>query len=103
MGKGGLFDKGNVGFETEQELAIKTLFPAKDRFQMLQMITETAPRAEACWSVLGVFRRMFNSETLAMFQEENNLNQVAKERKGRLEAETIYSRPRLKEDKEDIP
>jgi len=92
---GGVFDNAKVGFKTEQELAIETLFPAKNRLQMLQMITETAPRAEMPWSVLGIFRRRFHSQVLSIFQEENNLNQIAKERKGRLEAEAIYSRPKV--------
>ena len=98
---GSVWDNAKGGFQTEQEIAAKTLFPAKDRFQMLQMITETAPRAEMPWSVLGIFRRRFKSEVLSIFQEENNVNQIAKERKGRLELETIFSRPRLKSEDDE--
>jgi hypothetical protein len=100
-GGGSLWDKRDIGFRTEQEQAYEAMFPAKTWFQRLQMMTETQPRAIVPWSVLGIFRRLYGSKVLTYFQEENNTNNIAKERAGRLEAEAIWSRPRLKDESKE--
>jgi len=94
--KGSAFDSVRSGFQSEEQIAIEALFPTKDKFKMLQMITEQTVRANIPWSVLGVFRRKFKSEVLRMFQEEHNLNKVAQDRKGRLELSEIVASRRSK-------
>jgi len=101
MPGGSFFDRARQGFVSDEEMAIQALFPTKDRFKMLQMITEVAPRAEMPWSVLGVFRVKFKSKVLRIFQEEHNLNKIAQDRKGRLELSEIVARPKAKEEKEE--
>lgn len=87
---------------SENEVAIKLLFPATNRFQSLQMLSDLQPRAVVPFSVLGVFRRVYKSKVLEMFQEEHNLNKVSQERKGRLEgSEITASSRRAKEREED--
>ena len=90
-----------VGGQSENELAIEAMFPTKNKFKMLQMISELNIRAVMPFAVLGVFRRMYGSKVLGFFQEEHNLNKVALDRKGRLElSEIVASRKRLEEGKE---
>ena len=87
-----------VGIQSENELAIEAMFPPKDKFKMLQMISELNIRAVMPFTVLGVFRRMYKSKVLALFQEEHNLDKIALDRKGRLElSEIVASRKRLEE------
>ena len=100
IGGKGLFGGARDAFKSEEEVAIEALFPTNDRFQMLQMITEVAVRAEMPWTVLGVFRRRFKSQVLRVLQEEHNLNKIAQERKGRLELSEIVSSPRRRDDKD---
>lgn len=98
----GIFDSLRAGVKSEEELAIEAMFPTKDKFKMLQMITEQQPKAITPWSVLGVFRRRFKSVVLRQFQEEYNLNKIAQERKGRLElSEVVAARKKALEEKED--
>lgn len=101
-GKGGIFETLRAGVKSEEELAIEAFFPTKDKFKMLQMITEQQPKAITPWSVLGVFRRRYRSQVLRMFQEEFNMNKISQERKGRLElSEILVSRKKaLEEEKE---
>ena len=95
------FDSARQGFVSDQELAVQALFPTKDKFKMLQMITEVPSRAQMCLTVLGVFRRKFKSQVLTILQEEHNLNKIAQERKGRAELTEIVARPKLKEKEEE--
>ena len=95
-----LFDKTRQAFTTEDEVAVSSLFPAKNKFQMLQMITELSPRSQPAWMILGLFRRRFKSVVLGDIQEEHNVNKIAQERKGRLELSEVFSSPR-KKDKDD--
>jgi len=95
-------DNIRVGVQSENELAIDAMFPTKDKFKMLQMIGELNIRAEMPFTVLGVFRRMYKSKVLRMFQEEHNLNKISLDRKGRLElSEIVASRKRIEEGKEE--
>ena len=101
MAKGdSILDSLRSGIKTEEEVAIEALFPTKDKFKMLQMITEQQPRAIIPWSVLGVFRRKYKSEVLRIVQEEHNLNKIAQERKGRLELSEVVAAVRRKEAEE---
>lgn len=95
--KPGLFGGIRAGIQSEEEIAIDALFPTKDKFKMLQMITEQPVKAIIPFSVLGVFRRRFNSSVLRIFQEEYNLNKVAQERKGRLELSEVVAAGKRKE------
>jgi len=98
---GSFFDKARTGFVSDEEMAIRALFPYQDKFRMLQTITEIGPRAIMPWTVLGIFRRKYKSQVLAIFQEEHNLNKVSLDRKGRLELSEIVARPKLKEKEEE--
>ena len=86
----GIADNINIGGAPgDRTEAVKVLFPAKNKLQMLQMLSETSTQAEIPMSMLGLFRRSYNSKVLGVFQEELLVNKVAQERKGRLEAEAI--------------
>lgn len=100
-GKGSFFESLRAGVQTEEEIAISALFPTKDKYKMLQMITEQQPKAVIPWSVCGVFRRLYGSKVLKMLQEEHNLNKIAQERKGRLELSEVVAARRIKEKEED--
>jgi len=95
MGGKSIFEGIRTSVQTEEEIAIDALFPfRRNRFQMLQAISEQQPKAVTPWSVLGVFRRRFKSVVLRQFQEEHNLNKIAQERKGRLELAEIWAASR---------
>lgn len=87
---------------TEEQLAIEALFPTRDAYKRLQMITEYQPRAITPLAVLGVIRRRFGSSVLKMFQEEYNLNQIARERKGRIELSEVLVGIRRPLEKEEL-
>ena len=94
-----------VGMESEEELAFRTLFPAQNEFQKLQMITEVPARAIIPLSVLGVIRRLYSStgniDVLKVFQEEFNINGLPLDRKSRLEASEIVAAVRAKREEEE--
>jgi len=53
-------------------------------------------------SVLGLFRRMYKSNVLSIFQEELGYNKIALDRLGRLEgSEIVAARRRVREEEED--
>jgi len=95
----------------EDQVAIEAMFPMhKDRFKMLQAITEHTVRAQPSLAVLGLIRRMYTgkskiwgaAEVLSTFQEELNINKIAQERKGRLElAEIVASGKRAMKDEDE--
>ncbi len=98
----GLFGGARDSFKSEEEVAIAALFPTENKFEMLQMITEVAPKAQMPWTVLGLFRVKYKSQALRILQREHNLNKIAQERKGRLELSEIVSSGRRRDkDKED--
>jgi len=78
-----------VGFSTEEEVAMKSLFPTNDPTRMLQMMTEIKPRTSSVLSVLGVIRRKFNSQVIKMFEEEYRYNQIAVDGKGNIRAAEV--------------
>lgn len=96
-----IFKGLSIGIEPEYQHAIKTLYPYENKFQRLQMLTETGARLQVPMMVLGVLRRRFKSDVLMMIQEEQGLNRIALDRKGRIELGEIVAHPRrLDEDKE---
>ncbi len=84
-----LWDTLRQGAASEEETALNFLFPAKNKFEYLQMLTDLQPRAVMPWSVLGVFREKYKSKVLRGFQYENNVDRIAQERKGRLEGSEV--------------
>jgi len=103
MPGGSIFEAMRTGIRSEEEIAIDALFPTRDRFKMLQMITEQQPGAIIPWSVLGVFRLKYKSKVLRAMQEEHGLNKISQERKGRLELSEVVvgvGRRLKKEDEE---
>jgi len=100
----GMFSGGGIkaGIQSEEETAIAALFPASNKFNMKQMITELQPKATTSFSVLGVFRRLYKSRTLTWFQDEYNSNKIAQERKGRLElSEVVAAGKKMRPDDND--
>jgi hypothetical protein len=90
--QGSILDGIGASQVTEEEVAIKAMFPTSDPYKMLQMITDLSPKSVGLVSVLGVIRRRFNSTVLRMYQEELSLNKIAQDRKGRIElSEVIVS------------
>ncbi len=69
-----LFPTDKPGVRTSQRLD-------NDRFQMLQYMT-TLREDTLPWTVLGVFRRKFDSHVLALFQEEHSRNEIARDGQG---------------------
>jgi len=94
--EGGIFEKLREGVLSEEEIAVRALFPTTDKYRMLQMITDQQPKAIMPWNVLGVFRRKYKSEVLKMLQEEHNLNKIAQERLGRVELSEIFAARRAR-------
>jgi len=99
--KRGIWEALRAGVTSDEEIALNFLFPAKSKFEFLQMLTEQQPRAIIPWSVLGVFRRMYGSRILKMVQEEHNINKIAQERKGRLEGSEVVAAGRRKKEEEE--
>lgn len=96
-----LWDTLRQGAQSEEEMALNFLFPAKNKFEYLQMLTEQQPRAIIPWSVLGVFRNKYKSKVLREVQYEHNVNKIAQERKGRLEGSEVVVGIRRGREKED--
>ncbi len=101
-GKGGIFESIRASIQSEEQLALQFMFPFKDQFRLLQSLTEFRNREIPSWSIVGVFRRKYNSKFLKMFQEEVMTNKIAVDRKGRLEGSEIVAAVRRssKEDEE---
>ena len=92
MAKGaGIFESLRTGIQSEEEIALNYMFPSKNIFQRLQMMTDHNMRAMVPLSVLGLFRRMYNSKVLATFQEELGYNKIALQRLGRVEGSEIVA------------
>jgi hypothetical protein len=104
MPKGqGIFDTMRAGVRTDEEVAFSYMFPAKDQFKRLQMMSRHQYRSMTSLSVLGLFRRMFKSKVLGIFQEELNINKISLEGLGRIEgAEILVAKRAAREaEKED--
>ena len=101
--KEGIFEALRAGVQSEEEIAIEALFPTHDKQKMLQMITHHQMRAMVPLSILGLFRRLYKSKTLQMFQEELGLNKIALDRLGRVELSEIVAagKRRREEEKEE--
>ncbi|KKL97061.1 hypothetical protein LCGC14_1838230 [marine sediment metagenome] len=84
-----LWDTLRQGAKSEEEMALNFLFPAKNKFEMLQMLTETQPRAVIPFAVLDVFRQKYHSKVLTSFTGSHNTIKVGQERKGRLEGSEV--------------
>jgi len=97
----GIFERLREGIQSEEEVALKFLFPAGSRFEMLQMLSDHQPRAVNPFAVLGVFRWKYKSKVLKRFQEEYNINKIAQARKGRLEGSEIVAGVRRSSSREE--
>jgi len=98
----GIFEGMRAGLQSEEEIALQWMFPAKNQFQKLQMMTHHSNKAMVPLSVLGLFRRMYGSKVLSMFQEELALNKIALDRLGRVEgSEIVAARRKAREEEED--
>lgn len=100
-GAGGIFDRFRSNIQTEEEIAIRALFPADSKFEMKQMITEFPAKARASLSVMGLFRRIYKSKVLTTFQEELNINGFPIDRKSRLELSEVVAARRIREKEEE--
>ena len=98
----GIFDSLRAGVQSEEEVALDFMFPSKNQFRRLQMMTHHNMRAMVPLSVLGLFRRMYKSQVLTIFQEELGTNKIALDRLGRVEgSEIVASRRRASSEEED--
>jgi len=101
MPKGmGIFETMRAGAKSEDEVALEYMFPAKDQFKRLQMMTRHQYRAQIPLAVLGLFRRMYHSKVLSTFQEELNINKIALDGLGRVEGAEIIAARRQAREKE---
>lgn len=100
-GKQGIFEALRAGVQSEEEIAIEALFPTKDKFKMLQMITHHQMSAQVPLAILGLFRRMYKSAALRTMQEELNINKIALDRLGRVELSEVVSAKRREKEKEE--
>lgn len=102
MAKGqGIFESMRAGVRSEEEVALSYMFPAKDAFKRLQMMTRHQYRSMTSLSMLGLFRRLFKSKVLTIFQEELNINKIALDGLGRIEGSEIVAARRTARDKEE--
>ena len=99
-GNTSIWDNFRTGVQSDQDVALQVLFPAKTQFQKLQMLNEQQPGAIMPWSVLGVFRRKYKSKVLTDFQEEHMINKISQDRKGRLEGSEVTASKRLEKEEE---
>ena len=98
----GIFEGLRAGIQSEEEIALQWMFPAKDNFRKLQMMTHHSNKAMVPLSVMGLFRRMYKSPTLRIFQEELGTNKIALDRLGRVEgSEIVAARRKIREEEED--
>lgn len=97
----GIFEGLRAGVQSEEEIALEFMFPAKDHFRRLQMMTHHQMRAMVQLSVLGLFRRMYKSNVLRTFQEELGYNKIALDRLGRVEGSEIVAARRIAREKEE--
>lgn len=97
----GIFESLRAGIQSEEEIALEFMFPSKDHFKRLQMMTHHQQRAMVPLSVLGVFRRMYHSKVLSWFQEELGYNKIALDRLGRVEGSEIVAARRIAREKEE--
>ena len=86
---GGIFESLRTGVRSDEEIALNFMFPARNKYEMLQMLTETQPRAVTPFAVLDVFRKKYKSKILKSFAESHHTIKVGQERKGRLEGSEI--------------
>ena len=96
-----LWDTLRSGAQSEEETALNFLFPAKNKYEYLQMLTETPPRAVTPFAVLDVFRKKYKSKTLTMFAESTNTIKIGQDRKGRLEGSEVVVGIRRSKDKDE--
>jgi len=89
------------------ELGVKRMFPARNKPQMLQMLSETGHKSQMPQTIVGMFQRLYSgkkksdpADVLGIVLEELRCNSIALDRKGRLELSEIIARPRLREDEE---
>ena len=92
-----------TGMESDESIAIAALFPTKDSFKKLMMISDLSPRSVGLISVLGVIRRRFNSTILLMYEEELRMNKIAQDRKGRIELSEVLVGARRAGERDQLP
>ena len=92
-----------TGLDSDETIAIQALFPTKDSFKKLMMISDLSPRSVGLISVLGVIRRRFNSTILLMYEEELRMNKIAQDRKGRIELSEVLVGARRAGERDQLP
>jgi len=98
----GIFEGLRAGIQSEEQIALEWMFPAKSQFKRLQMMTHHSNKAMVPLSVMGLFQRLYKSNVLRIFQEELGYNKIALDRLGRVEgSEIVAARRRAREEEED--
>jgi hypothetical protein len=102
MANNNMFEAARFNMQGDQASAtLDFMFPTTDKFKKLQMVGENTKRMVNSLAVTGIFRRKFHSQTLAIFQEELNINNIALDRKGRIEASEISASVRHAKDSDE--
>ena len=102
MAKGsGIFDTMRGSIQSEEQIALEFMFPTTNKFRRLQMMTHHQMRAMVPLSVMGLFRRMYKSNVLSVFQEELGYNKIALDRLGRVEGSEIVASRRASREREE--
>ena len=100
--KGDIFEAMRMGVTSEEQLALGFIFPTKDPYRKLKMLSDLKPRTVTLFTVLDVMRRRFKSDVLKMIGEEYYMGQKARERLGIGEAlEILAAIRRPKGEEED--
>lgn len=98
----GIFEGLRAGIQSEEEIALQWMFPARSNFKRLQMMTHHSNKSMVPLSVMGLFQRMYKSQVLKIFQEELGYNKIALDRLGRVEgSEIVAARRKAREEDTD--
>lgn len=101
-GKGlGIFETLRAGVKSEEEVALSFMFPTTDNYKRLQMMTRHQYGIQPSLAVMGLFRRLYGSKVLRIFQEELNINKIALDGLGRVEGAEIVSARRVARESKD--
>ena len=82
------FGSVKVNTESEEALAFKILFPARNKLQHLKMISDIPVRLRVPMTVMSVIQRLYastgNIDAIATFEEEFYVLGLPLDRKSRL-------------------
>jgi len=95
--KGDIFEAMRMGVTSEEQLALAFMYPTKDKYKQLKMLSDLKPRTVTLFTVLDFMQWRFKSDVLKHIGMEYYMGQKARERLGISEALEILAairRPR---------